>query len=388
MLSNILSIALREARLLWTDSRTRSVVLVAPFVYALLFCAVYSNHSLNELPIGVIVEDTSTSARTLLRMMDASPKLRVARTAYSMEEVKDLIYDNAISGAVVIPRDFTSRLKRGHDAHVVAYVNAASMVSANTVAKALNETVMTFSAGVELRTLMKKGERFDNAKEKWMPVKLELRSLFNPSFNYSNFMVPGLLMAILQQVVLMGLALCWTGEKERGTLGELFLLSRKPWELVIGKMIPYLVLNFLIAEFYLRVLFPLNDIPMEGSWAIAIPFTFLFILTLVTWGMWMGAIFQTRLFATQALMFLAMPSFILSGFTWPAEGMPTVIRWMGQLLPMTHFVSSFRAVYLGGAPFYYVAHDFGILMGFCALNIALAYYVVKRMINSGAYPPS
>lgn len=381
-LTNILSIAIREATMLWQDPRTRSVVLVAPFVYALLFCAVYSNHSLNELPIGVIVEDTSTSARTLIRMLEASPKIRVEKMVYSMEDVKDLIYDNSIAGAIVIPRDFTSRLKRGRDTRVIAYVNAASMVSANTVAKALNETVMTFSAGVELKTLMKKGERLDNAKEKWMPVKLDLRSLFNPSFNYSNFMVPGLLIAILQQVILMGLALCWTGEKEKGTISSLLLLSRNPWELVIGKMIPYLILNFAIAEFYIRVLFPLNDIPMEGSWLIAIPFTFLFILTLVTWGMWMGALFQTRLFATQALMFLAMPSFVLSGFTWPPEGMPPLIRGMGQMLPMTHFVTAFRSVYLGGAPFHYVAENFLILGGFCAINIALSYLVVKRLIRS------
>jgi ABC-2 type transport system permease protein len=384
MFSEIIQIAKRETRLLWNDSRTRSVVLVAPVLYALLFSAVYSNHSLTELPIGIMCNDHSASSRTLIRMLDASSKLKVARQVESVDDLKDLIYDSRLVGAIVIPKDFTERLKRGKDAHVTAYVNAASMVSANTAAKAINETVVTFSAGVELKTLMKKGERLEAAKEKWMPVKLDLRSLFNPSFNYSNFMVPGLLIAVLQQVILMALALCWTGEKEKGSLGDLFQITRSPVRLLIGKAIPYVAINFIIAEFYLRILFPMNDIPMEGAWYVAIPFTLLFILTIVSWGMWMGALFKTRLFATQALMFLAMPSFVLSGFTWPQEGMPLFIRALAQLLPMTHFVTSFRNIYLGGAPGIYILGSVLTLVAFLAVNVALSLYVIKRIAATNA----
>ncbi len=376
----VLQIARREFMGIWNDSRLRSVVILAPFLYAGIFCLVYSKHSLSELPLAIIQEDISGPARTLVRMLDASPKLNLVKQARSVDELKDLIYDRSIDAAVVIPRDFTLRIKRGHDATVTAYVNAASMVGANTAAKAINEVVQTFSAGVEIKTLMKKGDRLSSAKERFMPVKLDLRSLFNPSFNYSNFMVPGLLMAILQQVILLGIALSWTGEKERGSLPELFQYSRNPWILMIGKALPYIVVNFIVAEFYLRVLFPLNDIPMEGSWLVAIPFTLLFVLTVVSWGLWVSGLCKTRLFATQALMFVAMPSFILSGFTWPAEGMPMVIRFLGNCLPMTYFVNGFRSVYLGGAPFKYVYQDFLILIGFLGLNIFLAKIVIQSLV--------
>lgn len=382
MLNRIIQIARRELRLLWTDSRTRSVVFLAPFLYASLFCVVYVNHTLSDLPIAVVQHDDSAAARSLIRMMDASPKLRVAKIAFSPEELKDLIYDQSVDAAIVIPRDFTRRLKQGKDARIAAYVNAASMVAANTAAKAINEVVGTFSAGVEMRTLMKKGESLENAKAKWSPVKLELRTLFNPAFNYSNFMVPGLLIAILQQVILLGLALCWTGEKERGTLKEVLAISRSPVELFLGKALPYLVVNFIVAEFYLRVLFPLNDIPMEGSWLVAVPFTALFVFTIVTWGMWVGCLFKTRLFATQALMFVAMPSFVLSGFTWPMEAMPAVARFLAHLLPMTYFVTSFRSVYLGGAPLRFISQDALILAGFAAANTALAIYMIRRLVRA------
>lgn len=383
-MSPILQIARREFLGIWNDSRLRSVVLLAPFLYAGLFCLVYANHTLSELPIAIIQEDVSGPARTLVRMLDASPKLDLKKQASSVEELKDLIYDRSVDAAIVIPRDFTKRIKRGHDVTVTAYVNAASMVAANTAAKAINEVVQTFSAGVEIKTLMKKGDRLSSAKERFMPVKLDLRSLFNPSFNYSNFMVPGLLMAILQQVILLGVALSWTGEKERGTLPELFRYSRNPWVLMAGKALPYVIVNFIVAEFYLRVLFPLNDIPMEGSWLLAIPFTFLFVLTVVSWGLWVSGLCRTRLFATQALMFVAMPSFVLSGFTWPAEGMPAVIRFLGNCLPMTYFVNSFRSIYLGGAPLKYVYQDIFILLAFFVANLFVAKVVIQRMLSGEA----
>lgn len=372
-------VARREMLMIWSDSRLRSVVLLAPFLYALLFCGIYSKHTLSELPIAIVQQDASAPSRLLVRMLDASPKLEIKAIAYSEEDIKRLIYDSSIDAAVIIPRDFSLQLKRSRDTQVTAYVNAASMVAANTAAKAINEVVQTFSAGVELKTLMKKGERLDTAKQHFMPVKLDLRSLFNPSFNYSNFMVPGLLMAILQQVILLGIALSWTGEKERKTLPELFSITRSSPKLFLGKLLPYLLINFVVAEFYLRVLFPMNDIPMEGSWFVAITYTFLFVFTVVTWGMWVSGLLRTRLFATQALMFVAMPSFVLSGFTWPHAGMPWPFRALANCLPMTHFVNGFRSIYLAGAPFEYVAKNFGILLGFSALNVALAIYIIGRI---------
>ncbi|MBI4402510.1 MAG: ABC transporter permease [Deltaproteobacteria bacterium] len=379
--SQILSISRREFGRIWNDSRLRSVVLIAPFVYSGLFCFVYSPHSLTELPIGVLAKDRSAPVRTFVRMLDASPKLAVKEQAFSEQELRDAIYSQKIVAGIIIPADFTRQLKRGHESHLGAFVNAASMVTANTVAKAITEVTGTFSAGVEVKALMKKGERLNSAREHFQPVKLDLHSLFNPSFNYTNFLVPGLLIAILQQVILLGVALSWTGEKEFGTLGELFSISKSPVALLVGKSLPYIVFNFVVGEFFLRVLFPLNDIPMEGSWVVAIPFTLLFIVTIVTWGMWVSGLCRTRLFATQILMFIALPSFILSGFTWPHEGMPFLIRVLAYCLPMTHFANSFRKLYLAGAPFQFVYTDFLMLIIFTAVNLVICYLVIARLVG-------
>ena len=378
----VFTIMMREWRRILKDSRLRSVVLVAPFVYAALMCAVYINHTVYDLPIAVVNQDPSALSRQLVRMLEASPKINVAHRVDSTKEIESLLFQREIDGAIIIPKGFSKHIKTGHESVVTAYVNAGTMVQANALGTSFNKTVQTFSAGVEIKTLMKKGATKTQAMKAFMPVKLNLQTLFNPTFNYSNFMVPGILMTILQQVILLGLALTWTGEKEAGTLKELRGISSSPFTLLLGKSIPYIVINLIVAEIYLRVVFPLNNIPMEGHWGMMISFTVLFVLTVVTWGTWVSALCKTRLFATQILMFVAMPSFILSGFTWPPSAMPEVIQWISHLLPMTYFVHSFRFIYLADVDFIYVAQDFLVLAGFLTINLLLGYLIIKRIIRS------
>jgi ABC-2 type transport system permease protein len=322
----------------------------------------------------------------LIRMVDASPKLKVAHYVTSVDEIRDLMYRGDADVALVIPKDFSTRLKRGHDVFVTGYVNAASMVSGNTASSGLVAVVQSFSAGVEMKSLMKGGVNSSAAMERFMPVKLDVRPMFNPSFNYANFMFPGLLVTIIQQVILLALALSFAGERESNTMPELLKITRNPLALMVGKSLPYIVVNFVVFEFYLRVLFPLNDVPIEGSWALTLPFSVLFIITIVFWGMWFSAICTSRLMATQVLMFVALPSFLLSGFTWPVKAMPDPVQWLAQLLPITHFVSAFRNLYLGGATWRYVAPNFAILSGFLVLNLVVSFFALRWL--AARYPKS
>ena len=284
-----------------------------------------------------------------------------------------------INGAIAIPGEFSRRIRKGRDIKIPSYVNASTLVQANALGGAFNKVIQTFSAGVEIKAATKKGASATQAREMIMPIKMDLRPMFNPSFNYTDFMIPGILFTILQQVILLGMALTWTGEKEAGTLKELFSLSKSSGVLFLGKMLPYLLINFLIAEIFLRVVFPLNNIPMQGDWILTIAFTLLFTATIVTWGFWVSAFLKTRLFATQVLMFMAMPSFVLSGFTWPLESMPVFMQGLANLLPLTHFVNGFRNIYLANASFDYVQTNFFILTLFLCGNLLLSFIAIRKL---------
>ncbi len=381
MFKEIWQIAKREFRIILTDPRLRSVVFISPFLYAILMASIYSKHSVSEVPIALLNQDQGSLSRTLVRMLDASSKIEVAKQVLQVSEIEEGIRRGDYAAAIIIPENFTRDLKTGHDVRVTTFVNAAQMVLANTVSSSVNQVMQSMSAGIEINMLMKKGLKRSKAQELFMPIKLDLRAMYNPSYNYTNFMIPGILITILQQIILMAVALSMSGEREDSTLRDVYKISRNPMAILLGKGLIYVAINFLVAEVYLRLIFPLYDIPIEGSWYLTLAFTTLFIATIVTWGFWVSAFCKSRLFATQILMFMAMPSFVLSGFTWPMEAMPESIQWLSRLLPMTHFVSSFRQIYLAGSGFVDVAQSFVILALFLALNIGLSVIAQKRIIK-------
>ena len=371
----------RETTYILGNKQQRMVVLVAPFAYAILMSFVYIRHQVTDMPVAVARLEDSSYARQMVRMLEASPKMTIAYQVNSEQEIHELLLEGKVDAGVVIPRDFSLRIKRGEDAHVGAFVNAGSLVAANTASTALNGVIQTFSTGIEVAKLQKNGMSHEKALVAAMPLKLSLKLMFNPGLNYSNFMVPGLFITILQQIILMGLALSMAGERETGSIGELFGISRRADVLFLGKALPYFIVNFLIAEVYMRVFFPMNEIPMEGSWPLMMSFTALFVGAVVALGIWVSSFCKTRLFATQLLMFIAMPSFVLSGFTWPLSAMPEAVQWLSQLLPMTHFVTSFRNIYLAGADLAQVSSAVIALLGFLAANVFLALWGIRRLVK-------
>lgn len=384
MLKTLYQIIKREIKLICGNFSLASITFLAPLLYGVLVCAVYSNHTLNEMPIAVAMLDNSKAARSLALMLDSSPKLHTVEMVSSSQEIRDLMIAGKINARVIIPADFSQNLKRGQGSSVTAFVNGSSMVPAIMATSAITTVVQTFSAGVSVNGLMKSGLSSEAAIAKALPVKLDMRTMFNPSYNYSNFMVPGLLTTILQQVALLAIALSWAGEVEDKRLPSLLSISKNSMALLIGKGLPYILINCCIAELYLRVFFPLNGIPIVGSYALTLLFSFLFVSAIVFWGMWFSALCKKKLLATQMLMFIALPSFILSGFTWPMQAMPKVVQGLAHLLPITYFVNSFRAIYLSGATFSDIYQDFIILSGFLGFNILLAWYTTSRIVRAEA----
>jgi ABC-2 type transport system permease protein len=282
----------------------------------------------------------------------ASPNLKVARRLTNLQEAKHLFVDGTVAGIVLIERDFTDKIKTGKSTRLIVFLDGSNLVLANTVAKPVASIAQTLSVGIGIQKLQRMGLTRDQAMATVLPVRPELRAMYNPSYNYSLFMIPGLLMTILQQVVLLGLALSWSGEREGNTLTNLFSLSRNPFILIGAKAFPYLLIHGLVCALFIGLFFPATGISITGHWFLLLIYTAAFLLSIVTWGAWISAWVSNRLFATQVLMFVAMPSFLLSGYTWPHMAMPDFLQAISQLLPLTHFVGGLRRLCLGAADWY------------------------------------
>jgi ABC-2 type transport system permease protein len=298
-----------------------------------------------------------------------------------VSEADALLKTGAISGYVVFEKDFSQRLKRNEDARVLVFCDATNMVVANTINAATQGVVQTFSAGLSMNKARKLGAFKEQAQALASPIRAELRPLGNPSFSYADFMLPGMLLTVLQQVILLALAFSWAGEREVQTLAELRSLSQRSWVILVGKNLPHFVIHSIWLLIFFSLVLPLSSVSSEARLGSLIIFSLLFVLVMLGWGTWVSLAIGDRLGATQALMFLSVPSFILSGYTWPSASLPLPLQVISQILPLTHSAVMFRKIYGMGLEIGAFPRELTILGAFIVLHLSASWWSVRRCIG-------
>jgi ABC-2 type transport system permease protein len=192
----------------------------------------------------------------MIRWLDQHQKVVVTETLADVSQAEALLKKGSIAGYVVFEKDFSQRLKRNEDARVLLFCDATNMVVANTVSAATQGVVQTFSAGLSMNKARKLGAFKEQAQALVSPIRAEIRPLGNPSFSYADFMLPGMLLTVLQQVILLALAFSWAGEKETRSLHELQSLSRRLWVILLGKNLPHFIIHSFWLFFFLNVVLP------------------------------------------------------------------------------------------------------------------------------------
>jgi ABC-2 type transport system permease protein len=194
------------------------------------------------------------------------------------------------------------------------------------------------NAGIEIETLKKKGMPTAIANEQFESFKINLTRFFNPASNYLLFLWPGMLGTIMQQVFLLVLALSFAKEFEDKTFSHLLKYTKNSWFLVLVKSIPYLILGIALWVPLICIFFSLFHVDMVSSIGVFFLISLIFIMSLTFMGIATSILFRTQLKATEVLMIIAVPSFIISGQTWPLMQMPKLVQWISNMLPLTHFL--------------------------------------------------
>jgi ABC-2 type transport system permease protein len=381
VMAELFSIARREWGHILCNKKLRSLMLIAPILNALIVCGVYAPSYVTELPIAVVQHDRSALSQRMIRWLDQHQKIEVKRTLTDVAEAEQLLKQGLIAGYVLFEKDFSQRLKRNEEARVLLFCDATNMVVANTIHAATQGIVQTFIAGIAMNKARKLGAFKGQAQALAAPIRAEVRPIGNPSFSYADFMLPGMLLTVLQQVILLALAFSWAGEREAQSWAELQSLSRRPWVLLCGKNLPHFLLHFVWLLIFFSIVLPLSSVSSEAQLGSLLIFAFLFVLVMIGWGTWVSLMIGDRLGATQALMFLSVPSFILSGYTWPSASLPLPLQLLSQLLPLTHCAVMFRKIYGMGLEISAFPKELSWLAVFIVLHLAAALWAVRRFVG-------
>jgi ABC-2 type transport system permease protein len=385
------AVARKELLQLRRDHLTMGFVVGVPIVQLALF-GYAINQDIRHADTAVVDRSSTLASRTLIGELEATQTFDVVARPATEEEGRQLLRSGRARVLIIVPADFTRGYYRGRGAQVSVLADATDPTLARAVQASvrgleahLNQREQRFvgEGGESSVRTTRAGVRFSIRPElvQDAPWRFSVLAYHNPELRTPVFVVPALLGVILTTTMILMTALSIVRERERGTFEFLIATPVHRFELMLGKIAPYVAIGFAQIAIVLLCGLVLFRVPVEGSILDLAIASLLFIGANLTLGLVISAVTSNQLQATQLSFFFFLPSVLLSGFMFPFEAMPAPARWLGQLLPMTSFARICRGILLRGAGLGDHLTDVAALLLFLAVTLALATRIFKKEIG-------
>jgi ABC-2 type transport system permease protein len=370
-ISRTVAMVIKEFVQLRRDRLTFATMIFIPVMQLLLF-GYAINTTPRHLPTAILMHEESDLARSVLAALNNTSYFSITRLARTEAEMDHWMRAGEVLFGVEIPAGFERGVRRGDRPALLVAADASDPVAAGTALSALEGVV---------RTALARDRGLPDTTA--APAAFEIRQhrRYNPAAVTSLNIVPGLLGTILTMTMLIFTALSVTRELERGTMESLLAMPIKPLEIMLGKIAPYIFIGFLQAALILVFAMTLFAVPVEGSMALLAALTTLFIATNLSIGYTFSTIAQNQLQAIQMSFMFFLPNILLSGFMFPFAGMPRWAQWIGELLPLTHYIRIVRGIMLKGATLYDLQTEALALAGLMLLAMTLAVRRFRRTLD-------
>ena len=360
---------LKEFLQLRRDRVTFASMISIPFMQLVLF-GYAINTVPRDLPTAVLVQESSDVSRTILKALENTRYFKITRQVRDEAEFDRLLQSGVVLFGVEIPANFERDLRRGDRPALLVAADATDPVASGSALGALGQLVQTALVN-------------DRKIPDSTPGAFEIRAhaRYNPAASSQLNIVPGLLGTILTLTMLIFTALSVTRETERGTMENLLSMPITPLEIMLGKITPYVVIGFLQAAMIVVAAVVLFDVPIVGNLLLLASLTTLFIATNLSVGYTFSTLAQNQLQAVQMAMMYFLPNMLLSGFLFPFAGMPLWAQWVGEFLPLTHYLRIVRAIMLKGATLADLHYDTLALAGLMLVAMLIAVTRFRRTLD-------
>jgi ABC-2 type transport system permease protein len=328
------------------------MVIIAPIFYPFLYNTVYVNKMERDAPLCIVDQDHSTASRQLMRDIDAHELMAVNEILPDIATAQDRLNALKTSAIIVIPQGFEADLKRGRQTRVGIAISNLRFLPSGDISRALGEVLAGRAGSTVITALERSGLSHDQAEKQSQPLHLITQSLYNTTESYGDFIIVGLLMLILQQTLIMGLAGTMAMERENNTLAGLFASSRNSiGALIAGKGLFYVVLFAAHAALYCTIYYRIYAIPFTGSPGALAALIGVHLLTVTVLTMAIASFFRNKITIMALFLFTSYPFFFMSGYSWPAASLPPFLRAVSALFPFTPFIRGYTVVTQMGGRF-------------------------------------
>lgn len=346
------SIFRTELKYIFSDAGVILILFGAIIIYSTLYAFAYQPEVLRNIPVAVIDQSRTASSRHFTRLIDATPNIRVAYQPGSLEEARDLFYRREVEGIVYIPNDFEKNILTNTKAYFSVYADAGYFLMYKQVFIDVIGAMTAINAEIEMQRFLLAGIPYEQAKTISEPVRGTIRPLFNPYGGYGTFVMPAILVMIIQQTLLVGIGMIGGTWRERRLYRKLIPEGREYMSalpLVTGKALAYFSVSILTMLYVFGFHYKLFDYPMNARAIDLVAFLLPYLLSVIFLGITLASLFRRRENSLLVLLSTSIPLLMISGISVPKEAMPLWLYELGKVLPSSPGINGFIRMQTVGA---------------------------------------
>ena len=375
----IVSLAYRaEFRTVMHNKGALLILIGAVIIYPIIYSISYSPELVRELPIALVNQDETASSRLLAQMIDATEQIELSYRVNTLEEAKQLFENNIVKGIILIPKDFESKLYKGQQSTLSTYCDASYMLIYKQTLTGVVQSSLTFAAGVEVKRHMSKGSSREQAIEQAQAIKIKFNDLYNPSSSYGSYVMPALIIFILQQTLFIGIGLIGGYQREHGRhIHTIRGFDRHTTAIIWGKTLTYLSITIFNAVFALGWVHHWFQFPTSNNGWTLLLFLIPFVLSAIFLGISISAMFKKAEQSIMVLVFLSLILMFLTGFSWPVKLFPEPLKYIRLLFPSSIIVEPYLRIREMGASLSDVKTEYIMICSQMVIYYSLTILIFK-----------
>lgn len=374
--SRLVSLMRKEFIQILRDPRTLALALIIP-VMQLFLLGYAATNDVRNVPMAVFDQDRGIAARELLDAYRAADYFRLAYDVDSEEEIRSLIDRGQARVGLIIPPGYSDQVKSNGTARVIFVLDGSDPTVASTALSAAQFIGQAHATEIQARRLVRSVQAANSPP----PVEVSSQVWYNPDLVDAYYMIPGVIGMILYTLTSILTASSIVRERERGTIEQLIVTPIRPWEMVVGKLLPYVVLAFLNTLEVLLIGHFWFEVPIQGSLWLILALSGLFMLTSLGIGLLASTFANTQQEAWLTVFMLMLPAIFLSGFFFPIEAMPRVLQWISYLMPLRYYLVIIRSILLKGVGAWAIMDNIIALAIFGTLLMTVAALRFRKRLD-------
>ena len=382
-MKSVFKVVSREITWIIKDIDLILMLIAAPIFYSFFYGSMYINKSESKVPVAILDMNHSQSSKDFVKDLNASEYIIVKEYLNSSSQIEDKLISEEVQGVVFIPSDFESNITQMRSTEIKLYLNTQRFLHSNDLNKAVNQIALAKGEEIRTKIFVSKGFSSTQAKKMSIPLKDEVTFLFNPSESYGDFLIPAILILILQQTLFMGLGQSMAKENETNKINELISTADNSFFVaIIGKILFYVILYLSYAFLFFTLNYYIFNLNFAGNYFTFLILTLFMFISMSAISVFIGSFFTKKIYALVLISFTSYPLFFFAGYSWPTFAMPKLIQLFSYLIPTTPYMHAINRVAMMGAGFNQVLVELINLIVlsifFLALSISRLKLITKK----------